>query len=107
MPTGRRYLRTRRCHSTQLTRHLRPGLREIVLPQSLIAVGAGAFEGCTASVFYTGTDAQWNAIAGVSDSGSDSGSDKCTLSFYSGSEFTDGQHWHKVDGKPEIWQSNG
>lgn len=79
------------------------GLQKIVLPQSLTTVGAGAFEVCTASVFYTGTEAQWNAIAGVSDSGSG----KCTLYFYSESAIADGQHWHRGDGKPEVWQSNG
>ncbi len=53
-------------------------LESIIIPTGVTTIGANAFEGCTSlkSIYYCGTEAQWNAITKDSDWDKNTGSYK-------------------------------
>lgn len=103
------------------------GLKSIILPQGLICIEQDAFESCEAlasavlpsslteigdyafggtvlsTVYYTGTEAQWNALSIDAEKNAELAS--ATVYYYSETEPATGKCWHYVDGVPTPWQT--
>ncbi len=78
----------------------------ITIPKSITSVGVLAFSDCDSliSVFYSGTEAEWNAISIGSDN---EDLTSATRYYYSETEPTEeGNFWHYVDGVPTVWDDS-
>ena len=80
-------------------------LTNIVIPVTVESIGDCAFYYCTSltSVYYKGTEAEWNSIT-IGSLGNDYLTN-ATRYYYSETEPTEsGNYWHYVDGVPTIWE---
>ena len=81
-------------------------LESVVIPSSATCIGLSAFEGCSSltSVYYKGTEADWQDITIVASEHDEIL--KATRYYYSESEPTDeGNYWHyDADGNVAVWE---
>lgn len=84
-------------------------LTSIIIPENTTSIGTWAFYGCSSlkTVYYGGTENQWNMIS--IDTVNDN-LESATRYYYSKtnpfegeSAVTDGNYWYYVDGVPTIW----
>ena len=78
-------------------------LTSITIPSSVTSIGNNAFLWCDSlnTVYYTGTESEWNTI---SIGYSNSELTDATRYYYSETEPTvSGNYWHYVDGKVVVW----
>ena len=83
-------------------------LTNIVIPASVTTIEAWAFYGCTAleAIYYTGTEAEWQAI---SVEGQNTPFTNATYYLYSENPpTTSGNYWHYVNGVPTVglWEAD-
>jgi len=81
------------------------GLTNIVLSEGVTSIGGSAFYYCSElkTVYFTGTEEQWNQVTIGS---SNSYLTDATRYYYSEDPPTDeGNYWHYVDGVPTVWNS--
>lgn len=78
-------------------------LVSITIPRSMTRIARGAFYNCTSltTVYYDGTDADWDRISIES---SNTNLTAATRYYYSATTpTTSGNYWHYVDGVPTKW----
>ena len=78
-------------------------LTEIIIPTGVTLISSNVFVSSKLkSVFYCGTQEDWNAIT----CGGDIQMSKATKYFYSATKPTEeGNYWHWVDGVPTVWEN--
>ncbi len=78
-------------------------LTSVVLPKTMQLICAYAFANCNniSTVYYLGTESEWNALDGI---GVTSNESLLNAKRYYFSETSKAGCWHYVDGVPTIWQ---
>ncbi len=78
-------------------------LKSIIIPNSVTSIGYAAFDSCVvlSTVYYTGTEEEWNLISIVFDNDYLT---SATIYYYSETAPTEaGNYWHYVKGVPTVW----
>jgi len=81
-------------------------MTEIVIPNSVTSIGNQAFTGCSElkTVYYNGTEEEWNKIAIDNTDDCNSTLINTARYYYSETEpTTDGNYWRYVNGVPTPW----
>ena len=74
-----------------------------IIPDGVTGIGYSAFDSCDSlnTVYYTGTESEWNAINVGANNDSLT---NATRYYYSETKPTvSGNYWHYVDGKVVVW----
>ena len=77
----------------------------IVIPTSITRFESEAFKFTTfRSIYYMGTEEQWNAISGLSLSGVESVYGLTVYYYSENAPTAEGNYWHYAEGVPTVWE---